>query len=147
MAGFRWHKDGNGIGSLLLGLYDDAGRLRHIGVASSFSAARRRELVEELADDRPSDAELADHPWAEGDGTAGSPRAPSRWNTGKDTSWEPLRADRVAEVAYEQLQGDRLRHGARFQRWRPDRDPDSCRYDQLEEPPAALLLDLFAAEG
>lgn len=147
VAGFRWHKDGEGIGSLMLGLHDDDGRLRHIGVASSFSAARRRELVDELADDRPTEDQLVDHPWADGDGTAGSPRAPSRWTTGKDTSWEPLRGDRVAEVAYEQLQGDRLRHGARFLRWRPDRDADSCRYDQLEEPPAAELLDLFAARG
>jgi ATP-dependent DNA ligase len=148
VGGFRWHKDGEGVGSLLLGLYDDAGDLRHIGVASSFSAARRRELVDELATSRiDTGADLAAHPWADGDGTAGTPRAPSRWNTGKDTSWQPLRIERVAEVAYEQLQGDRLRHGARFQRWRPDRDPSSCRYDQLEVPPASELVDLFAAGG
>ncbi len=148
VAGFRWHKDGQGVGSLLLGLHDDAGQLRHIGVASSFSATRRAELVDELAPHLlTEDAELAEHPWADGEGTAGSPRPPSRWNTGKDTSWVPLRADLVAEVAYEQLQGDRLRHGARFQRWRPDRDAASCRFDQLEVPTAVELRTLFAAEG
>jgi ATP-dependent DNA ligase len=146
VGGFRWHKDGEGVGSLLLGLHDDEGLLRHIGVASSFSAARRRELVDELTPYRATtEAELAAHPWADAGGTAGTPRAPSRWNTGKDTSWEPLRIERVAEVAYEQLQGDRLRHGARFQRWRPDREPSSCRYDQLEVPPPAELVDLFSA--
>jgi ATP-dependent DNA ligase len=144
VAGFRWHKDGEGVGSLMLGLFDDEGRLRHIGVASSFSVARRTALVDELAPYRvTTDADLAAHPWADGDGTAGTPRAPSRWNTGKDTSWQPLRAELVAEVAYEQLQGDRLRHGARFQRWRPDRDPDSCRYDQLDEPTPVELQTLF----
>ncbi len=146
VGGFRWHKDGQGVGSLLLGLHDDDGRLRHIGVASSFSATRRAELVDELAPHRAaSDQELADHPWSDGAGTAGTPRAPSRWNSGKDTSWVPLRIELVAEVAYEQLQGDRLRHGARFHRWRPDRDPDSCRYDQLDVPPPGELADLFAA--
>jgi ATP-dependent DNA ligase len=145
VGGFRWHKDGEGVGSLLLGLHDDAGRLRHIGVAASFPAARRRALVEELAPFRPAEGEVLDHPWVDGDGTTASPRDPSRWNTGKDTSWEPLRITLVAEVAYEQLQGDRLRHGARFLRWRPDREPASCRYDQLEVPPPTELADLFAA--
>jgi ATP-dependent DNA ligase len=146
VGGFRWHKDGEGVGSLLLGLHDDEGRLRHIGVASSFSAARRRDLVEELAPHRATtDEDLAAHPWSDGAGTAGTPRAPSRWNTGKDTSWVPLRAELVAEVAYEQLQGDRLRHGARFLRWRPDRDAGSCRYDQLEVPPPSELTELFDA--
>ncbi|MEX1162583.1 MAG: ATP-dependent DNA ligase [Nitriliruptor sp.] len=146
VGGFRWHKDGQGVGSLLLGLHDAEGRLRHIGVASSFSAARRAQLVDELEPHRATtDAELAEHPWSDGAGTAGSPRPPSRWNSGKDTSWVPLRIGLVAEVAYEQLQGDRLRHGARFHRWRPDRDPNSCRYDQLEAPPPAELTDLFAA--
>jgi ATP-dependent DNA ligase len=144
VGGFRWHKDGAGVGSLLLGLYDDEGHLRHIGVASSFSAARRSELVDELAPHRPADDEAFDHPWIEGVGATASPRAPSRWNSGKDTSWEPVRLGLVAEVAYEQLQGDRLRHGARFLRWRPDRDPASCRYDQLEEPAPAELRELFA---
>jgi ATP-dependent DNA ligase len=148
VAGFRWHKDGDGVGSLLLGLYDEEGQLRHIGVASSFAAARRRELVDELAAHRPVDGEdLGGHPWADVGGTAGTPRAPSRWNTGKDTSWEPLRLGLVAEVAYEQLQGDRLRHGARFLRWRPDREPDSCRYDQLEVPPPSELADLFDVDS
>jgi ATP-dependent DNA ligase len=145
VAGFRWHKDGQGVGSLLLGLYDDDGWLHHIGVASSFAASRRAALVDELGPHRPADGEdLSDHPWADGDGTAGTPRAPSRWNTGKDTSWEPLRLGLVAEVAYEQLQGDRLRHGARFRRWRPDRDPSSCRYDQLEVPAPSELAEVFA---
>jgi len=144
VGGFRWHKDGEGIGSLLLGLYDDAGTLRHIGVAAAFAAKRRRELIEELAPYRPAEGEpLADHPWADGDGVAGTPRGPNRWNQAKDTSWQPLRPELVAEVAYEQLQGDRLRHGARFLRWRPDRDADSCRYDQLETPPPAELAQLF----
>jgi ATP-dependent DNA ligase len=146
VGGFRWHKDGEGVGSLLLGLYDDDGRLRHIGVASAFSAKRRTELVDELAPYRPTDGERFEHPWLDGlgeGGTTASPRAPSRWNTGKDTSWEPLRPGLVAEVAYEQLQGDRLRHGARLLRWRPDREPASCRYDQLQTPVPAELTDLF----
>jgi ATP-dependent DNA ligase len=145
VGGFRWHKDGAGVGSLLLGLFDDEGRLRHIGVASSFSAARRGELTDELAPHRPAEGEVLEHPWIEGaaDGATASPRAPSRWNSGKDTSWEPLRLGLVAEVAYEQLTGDRLRHGARFLRWRPDRDPSSCRYDQLDEPAPAELAQLF----
>jgi ATP-dependent DNA ligase len=147
VGGFRWHKDGEGVGSLLLGLHDDAGRLRHIGVAASFAAARRRQLVDELAPFRPSAGEALDHPWLDGAGATASPRDPSRWSTGKDTSWEPVRIALVAEVSYEQLQGDRLRHGARFLRWRPDRDPTSCRYDQLEVPPPAELADVFAADG
>jgi ATP-dependent DNA ligase len=147
VGGFRWHKDGEGVGSLLLGLHDDAGRLRHIGVAASFPAARRRALVEELEPFRPAEGEALDHPWLAGDGATASPREPSRWNTGKDTSWEPLRLALVAEVAYEQLQGDRLRHGARFLRWRPDREPASCRYDQLETPAPSELAALFAASA
>jgi ATP-dependent DNA ligase len=144
VGGFRWHKDGQGVGSLMLGLYDEDDQLRHIGVASSFSAIRRAELTDELAPYRPDpDGEVADHPWADAGGTAGTPRTPSRWNSGKDTSWQPLRIALVAEVAYEQLQGDRLRHGARFVRWRPDRDADSCRYDQLEVPPPFELQALF----
>ena len=146
VGGFRWHKDGNGVGSLLLGLYDADDHLRHIGVASSFSAARRTELAAELAEHRPGPDEAPDHPWLDEEGSAASPRGPSRWSAGKDQSWEPVRL-LVAEVAYEQLQGDRLRHGARFRRWRPDRDPASCRYDQLEEPAPAELPQLFAVEG
>lgn len=147
VGGFRWHKDGQGVGSLLLGLYDDEGRLRHIGVASSFTASRRVTLLSELAPHRPSEGEEQAHPWFEEDGVAGTPRGPSRWNSGKDTSWEPLRIELVAEVAYEQLQGDRLRHGARFLRWRPDREPASCRYDQLDEPTPWELAEVFGAEG
>jgi ATP-dependent DNA ligase len=144
VAGFRWHKDGNGVGSLLLGLYDEHDQLRHIGVASSFSARRRTELLDELAPHRPAEGEELDHPWLLDDGATASPRGPSRWSAGKDLSWQPLRLGLVAEVAYEQLQGDRLRHGARFRRWRPDREPASCRYDQLDEPPPAELQELFA---
>jgi ATP-dependent DNA ligase len=145
VGGFRWHKDGEGVGSLLLGLFDDEGRLRHIGVASSFSAKRRAELIDELGSHRPGEDGPLEHPWIEHatDGATASPRAPSRWNSGKDTSWEPLRLGLVAEVAYEQLTGDRLRHGARFLRWRPDRDPSSCRYDQLDEPTPVELAELF----
>jgi ATP-dependent DNA ligase len=143
VGGFRWHKDGAGVGSLLLGLYDEEDRLRHIGVASSFSAKRRAELIEELAPHRPAEDEAIEHPWIEGGGATASPRAPSRWNSGKDTSWQPLRLGLVAEVAYEQLTGDRLRHGARFLRWRPDRDAVSCRYDQLDSPTPAELSELF----
>jgi ATP-dependent DNA ligase len=147
VGGFRWHKDGEGVGSLLLGLYDETGHLRHIGVAASFTASRRGELTSELAPYRPSGGEELDHPWFEADGVAGTPRGPSRWNSGKDTSWEPLRIGLVAEVAYEQLQGDRLRHGARLLRWRPDREPESCRYDQLDEPTPWELTQVFGAEG
>jgi ATP-dependent DNA ligase len=144
VAGFRWHKDGQGVGSLVLGLFDDADVLHHIGVASSFPATRRTQLVEELAAHRPEPGEQVEHPWVDVGGTVSTPRGINRWNAGKDMSWEPLRLELVAEVTYEQLQGDRLRHGARFLRWRPDRDPESCRYDQLEVPPPAELQDLFA---
>lgn len=147
VGGFRWHKDGQGVGSLLLGLYDDDGRLRHIGVASSFTATRRKQLLAELEPHRPTEQEVLDHPWSDEDGTAGTPRGPSRWNASKDTSWEPLRLGLVAEIAYEQLQGDRLRHGARFLRWRPDREPRSCRYDQLDVPPPSELVQVFGAAG
>ena len=145
VAGFRWHKDGAGIGSLLLGLWDDEDVLVNVGVASSFSASRREELIAELADHRvDSDTEVADHPWLTGDGTDRTPRGAHRWSGARDTSWELLRLGLVAEVAYEQLQGDRFRHSARFQRWRGDREVDSCRFDQLEVPPPAELRDLFA---
>jgi ATP-dependent DNA ligase len=144
VGGFRWHKDGQGVGSLLLGLYDEADELRHIGVAASLSAKRRGELAEELTAVRERLGGVGDHPWLDHtDDGERTPRAESRWNTGKDTSWEPLPLVLVAEVAYEQLQADRLRHGARFLRWRPDRDPASCRYDQLEEPPPVELAELF----
>jgi ATP-dependent DNA ligase len=137
VAGFRWHKSGPVVGSLLLGLYDEAGNLRHIGVSASFTAARRKELLAELAPYRV-DA-LAGHPWAEWaapEGTPGTrmPGAISRWSAGKTLEWEPLRPELVVEVGYDAMEGDRLRHTARFLRWRPDRDPRSCDYSQLERP-------------
>ncbi|WP_020658417.1 ATP-dependent DNA ligase [Amycolatopsis benzoatilytica] len=145
VAGFRWHKDGNGVGSLLLGLYDDAGALHHVGVASSFTAARRRELVGELAPWREN--ALDGHPWrswAEWQADAvRRPGANSRWAPDKDLSWEPLRPEQVAEVRYEHLQGGRFRHGGRLVRFRPDRTPDSCTYAQLDEAPPTELADLF----
>jgi ATP-dependent DNA ligase len=135
VAGFRWHKSGPVLGSLLLGLYDERGDLRHVGVSASFTAARRRELVEELAPYRVG--ALAGHPWAEWaaapDGTR-MPGAVSRWSAGKTLEWEPLRPELVVEVAYDAMEGDRFRHTARFVRWRPDRDPRSCDYSQLERP-------------
>jgi ATP-dependent DNA ligase len=149
VAGFRWHKDGLGVGSLLLGLYGDDGRLNHVGVASSFTASERKALVAELEPYR--DNALEDHPWrewaiaeahAEG---ARMPGAPSRWSGGKDQSWEPLRVERVAEVTFNQLTGGRLRHPAKFLRWRDDRDPSSCRYDQLEVVAPAELAAVFGA--
>jgi ATP-dependent DNA ligase len=151
VAGFRWHKNGPGtmVGSLLLGLYDDAGTLQSVGVTSSFTEARRRELVEELAPLRTG--ALKRHPWREWKEAetawAGQrmPGATSRWNRGKDLSWEPLRIERVVEVAYDHLQGDRFRHATTFIRWRPDRKPASCRYDQLEVTSPALLQDLFGS--
>jgi ATP-dependent DNA ligase len=135
VAGFRWHKSGEGLGSLLLGLYDGDGNLRHIGVSASFTAARRRELVEELA---PYRMEALDgHPWAEWAAPAEGTRMPgavSRWSAGKTLEWEPLRPELVVEVAYDAMEGDRFRHTAQFVRWRPDRDPRSCGYSQLERP-------------
>jgi ATP-dependent DNA ligase len=151
VAGFRWHKNGPGtlVGSLLLGLFDDGGRLQHVGVTSSFSLAKRAELVAFLEPYRKN--ALDEHPWREWReweerATAEGRRLPgatSRWNRGKDLSWEPLRPELVAEVAYDHLQGDRFRHGTTFVRWRDDKSPADCRYDQLEETPPALLADLF----
>jgi ATP-dependent DNA ligase len=151
VAGFRWHKNGPGtmVGSLLLGLYDDASNLQSVGVASSFSEARRRELAAELEPLRRN--ALKGHPWREWKEAEAAwegqrmPGATSRWNRGKDLSWEPLRIERVAEVAYDHLQGDRFRHATQLLRWRPDRKPESCRYDQLEATAPALLTDLFGA--
>ena len=158
VAGFRWHKTGGRVGSLLLGLYDDTGRLQHVGVTSSFTDARRLELIEELAPYRLPG--LEGHPWA-GAGDAdeaatGSPAvaqasrvpgAQSRWNAGKDLSFEPLRPDLVCEVAYDHLQRDRFRHATTFRRWRPDREPSSCRYDQLDTAVPAELADVFGSVG
>jgi ATP-dependent DNA ligase len=149
VAGFRWHKDGAGVGSLMLGLYDEAGNLHSVGVASSFTAKQRAALVDELAPYR--DGALEGHPWgqwANADAHAEGTRLPgavSRWSGGKDQSWEPVRVERVAEVTFNQLTAGRLRHPAKFLRWRDDRDPESCRYDQLEVVPAAELTTVFGA--
>jgi len=149
VAGFRWHKNGPGtmVGSLLLGLWNDAGQLQHTGVTSSFTEERRRELASFLEPYRRN--ALDGHPWrewkefeAEWEGRR-MPGASSRWNRGKDLSWEPLRPELVCEVAFDHLQGDRFRHATTFKRWRPDKSPADCRYDQLEETPPALLADLF----
>jgi ATP-dependent DNA ligase len=149
VAGFRWHKNGEGIvGSLLLGLYDRNGRLQHVGVTSSFTMEKRRELAKELAPLR-RDA-LANHPWRDwADAGAHAmnrmPGGQSRWSAGKDLSWEPLRLERVCEVKYDHLQGDRFRHAAVFQRWRPDKRPEDCRYDQLEVTTPYELAKVFGA--
>jgi ATP-dependent DNA ligase len=150
VAGFRWHKSGGVVGSLLLGLYDDAGVLHHVGVSASFTAARRRDLVDELAPYRPST--LEGHPWAawaqleENDAPARrQPGAASRWNAGKDLRWEPLELGLVCEVAYDHLQGDRFRHATTFRRWRPDRRPESCTYAQLDVVVPAELESVFRA--
>ena len=133
VAGFRWHKSGPVVGSLLLGLYSDEGVLHHVGVSASFSAARRAELLEELG---PYRGEVTGHPWIHGDfeGAQRIPGGPSRWTGKKDLGWEPIRPDLVAEVGYDAMEGDRFRHTAQFVRWRPDRDPGSCDYGQLERP-------------
>jgi ATP-dependent DNA ligase len=147
VAGFRWHKQGPGtlVGSLLLGLYDDAGALHHVGITSSFTMEARRRLAAELAPLRKN--ALASHPWrgwAEADGaTVRMPGGQSRWSAGKDLSWEPLRIERVCEVKYDHLQGDRFRHATGFLRWRPDKRPADCRYDQLEVTPPAELAEIF----
>jgi len=149
VAGFRWHKSGGeAVGSLLLGLYDDSDRLHHVGITSAFTMATRRQLAIELAPLR-RDA-LADHPWrnwAEAanatDASTRMPGAQSRWSAGKDLSWEPLRIERVCEVKYDHLQGDRFRHATLFQRWRPDKRPRDCRYDQLEVTTPYALAQIF----
>src|SRR4051812_7013238 len=152
VAGFRWHKTGKDVlvGSLLLGLYDDRGRLHHVGVTSSFTMARRKELALELAPLRQGAMDA--HPWREWAGAGGAemtrmPGGQSRWRAGKDLSWEPLRIERVCEVKYDHMQGDRFRHAAVFQRWRPDKQPSDCRYDQLEVTPAYELERVFGAPG
>ena len=150
VAGFRWHKNGRGsaIGSLLLGLFDEAGALQHVGVASSFTDAKRRELVAFLAPWREN--ALAGHPWRSWAGEADpldarrKPGAKSRWSRDKDLSWEPLRAELVAEVAYDHMQGSRFRHIAHFRRWRPDKPPRECTYAQLEVVPPHELAEIFA---
>jgi ATP-dependent DNA ligase len=150
VAGFRWHKAGKDerVGSLLLGLYDDRRRLHHVGVTSSFTMAARRELAVELAPLRSR--ALDNHPWREwaeagGDETTRMPGGQSRWSAGKDLSWEPLRIERVCEVKYDHMQGDRFRHAAIFQRWRPDKRPIDCGYDQLEVTTPYELEKVFLA--
>jgi ATP-dependent DNA ligase len=149
VAGFRWHKTGKGIvGSLLLGLYDTKGVLHHVGVTSAFTMAVRKQLANELEPLR-KDA-MKNHPWREW-AQAGEhemkrmPGAQSRWSAGKDLSWEPLRIERVCEVKYDHLQGDRFRHATIFLRWRPDKPPKDCRYDQLEVTTPYELEKVFGA--
>jgi ATP-dependent DNA ligase len=152
VAGYRLHKDGKGVGSLLLGLYDDDGTLHHVGVASSIAAPMRAQL---LADVQPlRDNALEGHPWRDwadfmAEAVANGQRMPggmNRWNAKKDMSWEPLRIERVAEVLYEGLMSGRFRHNARFKRWRPDKDPDDCTYAQLETVAPAELQEMFASK-
>ncbi|HJR60045.1 MAG TPA: ATP-dependent DNA ligase [Vicinamibacterales bacterium] len=149
VGGFRWHKSGKDtVGSLLLGLYDDGGRLQHVGVTSSFTMAARKQLAVELAPLRKR--ALEDHPWrewavADGSDPSRMPGAQSRWSAGKDLSWEPLRIERVCEVKYDHMQGPRFRHAATFLRWRPDRQPADCRFDQLEVTAPYELEKVFGA--
>ena len=148
VAGFRWHKKGERtrIGSLLLGLFDDAGVLHHVGVCASFTDQKREELVKFLAPYRKN--ALAHHPWkqwamGEMDGGRRIPGAQSRWSAGKDLSWEPLRPELVVEVAYDHMQGDRFRHTAQFRRWRTDKKPSDCTYAQLEVVPPYEIKEIF----
>jgi ATP-dependent DNA ligase len=149
VAGFRWHKKGDRslVGSLLLGLFDGAGQLQHVGVCASFTTAKRGELVEFLQPYR-EDA-LAAHPWKRwaqlSDGGPGGrmPGGQSRWSQGKDLSWEPLRPELVVQVAYDHMQGDRFRHTAQFRRWRTDKKPIDCTYQQLEVVPPQELAAIF----
>ncbi len=149
VAGFRWHKTGPGtlIGSLLLGLYDARGKLQHVGVTSAFSMQQRKELVGVLAPFRRN--AMTDHPWREWADAAGElqrmPGGQSRWSAGKDLSWEPLRIELVCEVKYDHMQGNRFRHAAIFQRWRDDKAPRDCTYDQLEITMPYELEKIFAA--
>jgi ATP-dependent DNA ligase len=146
VAGFRWHKKGEdtGIGSLLLGLFDESGALHHVGVCASFTDQKRRELVEFLKPYKKN--ALKDHPWkewAEYEGNHRIPGAQSRWSHGKDMSWEPLRPELVVEVAYDHMQGSRFRHTAQFRRWRKDKKPRECTYEQLEVVPPQELSEIF----
>jgi ATP-dependent DNA ligase len=149
VAGFRWYKDRtDAVGSLLLGLYDDAGVLQHVGVTSSFTLAMRQQLLQELAPLR--EGALEAHPWRDRGGVVAGdaqrmPGAQSRWSGGKDLSWQPLRPERVCEVKYDHLQGNRFRHATVFVRWRPDKPPRDCRYDQLEVTTPYELAKVFGA--
>jgi ATP-dependent DNA ligase len=153
VAGFRWYKDSDGslVGSLLLGLFNDAGELQHVGVCASFTREKRKELVQYLEAYR-HDA-LTNHPWhnwneqngANGDGEHRMPGGQSRWSQGKDLSWVPLRAELVVEVTYEHMQGRRFRHMAHFRRWRADKKPSDCTYAQLEVVAPQEFMEIFAA--
>jgi ATP-dependent DNA ligase len=152
VAGFRWHKNGPGtlVGSLLLGLYDKKRALQHVGVTSSFTTAKRKDLAALLEPLRRN--AMNEHPWREwalaGGETQRMPGGQSRWSAGKDLSWEPVKIELVCEVKYDHMQGDRFRHGAIFQRWRPDKAPKDCTYDQLEVTPPYELDKIFkAGEG
>ena len=151
VAGFRWYKDTrDAVGSLLLGLYDDSGVLHHVGVTSAFTMARRRELAQ-LLEPLRRDA-LAQHPWRDwadeaAHATTRMPGGQSRWSAGKDLSWEPVRLELVCEVKYDHLQGDRFRHATQFLRWRPDKPPAACRYDQLEVTTPFELKQVFGASA
>ncbi len=150
VAGFRWHKNGDGtkVGSLLLGLFDDSGALQHVGVCSSFTDVKRVELVKYLEPYRKK--ALLNHPWRDWADTEKSqagqriPGGKSRWSQGKDLSWEPLRPELVVEVAYEHMQGPRFRHMSQFRRWRTDKRPGDCTYSQLEVVPPQELMEIFA---
>jgi ATP-dependent DNA ligase len=152
VAGFRWHKNSedSAIGSLLLGLYNDAGHLEHVGVCASFTTAKRRELVEFLAPYREN--ALADHPWrswaeSQSDGPQRKPGAMSRWSAGKDLSWEPLRPELVVQVAYDHMQGSRFRHTAQFRRWRTDKRPRDCTFEQLDVVAPQEIAEIFAHDS
>jgi ATP-dependent DNA ligase len=151
VAGFRWYKDSKdvAVGSLLLGLFDDTGRLQHVGICASFNAERRKELLKELEPLREDATE--NHPWkewAEHDASADKSRKPgmkSRWNAKKDLSWEPLRVERSCEVTFDHMQGRRFRHSSHFKRWRPDKPPKDCTYAQLDVTPAYEVAKIFGA--
>ena len=149
VAGYRVHKDGNGVGSLLVGLYDDEHVLHHVGVVSAMAAPLRKQLLEDVQPLRKN--ALENHPWREwadamNEAAASGQRMPgglNRWNATKDMSWEPLRIERVCEAVYEGLLSGRFRHNARFRHWREDKDPDDCTYEQLEAVAPAELLEMF----
>jgi ATP-dependent DNA ligase len=150
VGGFRWHKSGRDrVGSLLLGLFDARGTLQHVGVTSAFTMAARKALAVELEPLRTN--ALEGHPWREWASANGEssrmPGAQSRWSSGKDLSWEPLRIERVCEVKYDHLQGDRFRHATIFLRWRPDKRPKDCRFDQLEVTAPYELEKVFGASA
>ncbi len=146
VGGFRWHKEGGVVGSLLLGLFDEEERLHHVGVASGFSAARRSEFVAIVAPYRK--ASTGGHPWLSDEAPDSRiPGGQSRWNAGKDLSWEPVRPELVVEVGYDHLQGDRFRHATSFVRWRPDRAAASCTYAQLDSPVPTELEEVFGTRS